>query len=182
MTPGEQLSASWFQSVTFRTAGFNTVDMGALQPGTKFFGIMLMFVGASPGSTGGGIKTVAFALSILAVITLLKGREQIELRGRAIPESIVKRALMIVALGIVCVLTTTLLIVVIEDRPELFLDHLFEATCRLRHRRGFFHQYGRTGNTFAIGDYTHHVRRQSRPTDVSRWPGGTGWRRPLFLS
>ncbi len=128
MSPGEKVSACWFQSVTFRTAGFNTVDMGALQPGTKFFSVMLMFVGASPGSTGGGIKTISFALSILAVVSLLKGRDRIELRGRMIPDSIVKRALMIVALGIVCVLTTTLLIVVIESEQSLFLDHLFEAT------------------------------------------------------
>jgi len=128
LTVGEQASASWFQSVTFRTAGFNTVDMAALQPGTKFFAIMLMFVGASPGSTGGGIKTVAFAVSMLAIVSLLKGRDEIELRGRTIPQPIVKRALMVVAMGIVCVLTTTLLIVVIESQPELFLDHLFEAT------------------------------------------------------
>ena len=128
LSTGEQASASWFQSVTFRTAGFNTVNLGELQPGTKFFAIMLMFVGASPGSTGGGIKTVAFAISILAVVSLLKGREQIELRGRTIPQSIVKLALMVVALGIVCVLTTTLLIVILENRPSLFLDHLFEAT------------------------------------------------------
>ena len=100
LTVGEQFSASWFQSVTFRTAGFNTVNLADLQPGTKFFGIMMMFVGASPGSTGGGIKTVAFALSILAVVSLLKGREQIELRGRTIPQPIVKRSLMIVAMGI----------------------------------------------------------------------------------
>ncbi|QDT50805.1 Ktr system potassium uptake protein B [Symmachiella dynata] len=128
LTVAEQASASWFQSVTFRTAGFNTVDLADLQPGTKFFGIMMMFVGASPGSTGGGIKTVSFALSILAVVALLRGREQIELRGRTIPQSIVKRSLMIVAMGIFCVLTTTLLIVVIENQPEYFLDHLFEAT------------------------------------------------------
>lgn len=128
LSPGEQLSASWFQSVTFRTAGFNTVNLAELQPGTKFFGIMLMFVGASPGSTGGGIKTVSFALSILAVVSLLRGRDEIELRGRSIPQAIVKRALMIVAMGIFCVLVTTLLIVVIEDKPDFFLDHLFEAT------------------------------------------------------
>ncbi len=128
LSVGEQISASWFQSVTFRTAGFNTVNLAELEPGTKFFGIMMMFVGASPGSTGGGIKTVSFALSIMAVVSLLRGREQIELRGRTVPQPIVKRALMIVALGIFCVLTTTLLIVVIEGRPEFFLDHLFEAT------------------------------------------------------
>jgi len=128
LSPGEQISASWFQSVTFRTAGFNSVDLSQLQPGTKFFAVMMMFVGASPGSTGGGIKTVAFALCILAVAALLRGRAEVELRGRTIPESTIKRGLMIVAMGIFCVLTTTLLIVVIESRPELFLDHLFEAT------------------------------------------------------
>ena len=67
----DRLSAAWFQSVSFRTAGFNTVDHGELQPATKLFAIGLMFIGASPGSTGGGVKTVCFALVFLSLLSVL---------------------------------------------------------------------------------------------------------------
>lgn len=119
---------AWFQSVTFRTAGFNTVDHGALQPATKLFAVLLMFIGASPGSTGGGIKTVCFAVTVLALASILRGRPQVEIAGRTIPQELVNRALAIFCLGVVVLMTTTLLLVLFENEPSLFLDHLYEAT------------------------------------------------------
>ncbi|HZN33883.1 MAG TPA: potassium transporter TrkG [Pirellulaceae bacterium] len=128
---GERLAASWFQSVTFRTAGFNTVDFTRLAPGTRLIGIVLMFIGASPGSTGGGIKTVVFALLVLVSAATIRGRERVEFAGRTIPDGILKRAAVVAGLAAASLLTSTLLIVIFEQRPELFLDHLFEAASAL---------------------------------------------------
>ncbi|MCH8829514.1 MAG: potassium-transporting ATPase subunit KdpA [Planctomycetes bacterium] len=119
---------AWFQSVTFRTAGFNTVDHGQLQPATKLFAILLMFIGASPGSTGGGVKTVCFAITMLALLSILRGRRRVEILGRTIPEDLVNRSLTIISLGGIVVMTATMLLVIFENEPALFLDHLFEAT------------------------------------------------------
>lgn len=127
---GADLSVAdaWFQSVTFRTAGFNTVDLGGLQPSSKLIAILLMFIGASPGSTGGGVKTVVFAVSLLGVSALLNGRPYLECRGRMIPSELLNRAVGILLLAGTTVIVATLLICLFEQHPERFLDHLFEAT------------------------------------------------------
>jgi trk system potassium uptake protein TrkH len=130
-TLGERLADAWFQSVSFRTAGFNTVDFTRLAPATRLVGIVLMFIGASPGSTGGGIKTVVFALLVLVSAATIRGRPRVELAGRTIPDEYVKRAAAVIALALAGLLTSTLLIVMFEQRPELFLDHLFEAASAL---------------------------------------------------
>ena len=122
------LADAWFQSVTFRTAGFNTVDLGELVPSTKLLSIMLMFIGASPGSTGGGVKTVAFALAFLGLLSVLRGRGHIECFGRRIPDALIHRALAVMFLSLLLIMLTTLLLLQYEDRPEFFLDYMFEAT------------------------------------------------------
>tara|TARA_R110002111_G_scaffold177322_1_gene243379 strand:+ start:10393 stop:12216 length:1824 start_codon:yes stop_codon:yes gene_type:complete len=124
----ESFSSAWFQSVTFRTAGFNTVDLGEYQPQSKLFAILLMFIGASPGSTGGGVKTVVIALALLSVWALLKGRDRVEIMGRTIPSTLIHRSLTIISLGILALMSSTLLVVLFENRQEAFLDHLFETT------------------------------------------------------
>jgi trk system potassium uptake protein TrkH len=124
----ERAGDAWFQSVTCRTAGFNTVDFGAMRPGTKLVAIALMFIGASPGSTGGGIKTVVFALTVLATIGLVRGRERLDVAGRTVPPGYIQRAAAVLLLGLTVVLTATLLLVMLENEPAKFLDHAFEAT------------------------------------------------------
>ena len=124
----ESFSSAWFQSVTFRTAGFNTVDLGEYQPQSKLFAVLLMFIGASPGSTGGGVKTVVIALALLSVWALLKGRDRVEIMGRTIPNTLIHRSLTIISLGILALMSSTLLVVLFENRQEAFLDHLFETT------------------------------------------------------
>lgn len=119
---------AWFQSVTCRTAGFNSVDIDALRPSTKLVAIALMFIGASPGSTGGGVKTVVFALTVLATVSLVQGKERLDVAGRTISPGSVQRAVAVLLLGLAVVLTATLLIVIFENRPTRFLDHAFEAT------------------------------------------------------
>ncbi|MCA9115961.1 MAG: potassium-transporting ATPase subunit KdpA, partial [Planctomycetaceae bacterium] len=122
-----RIADAWFQSVTFRTAGFNTVDHGALQPSTRLLAILLMFIGASPGSTGGGVKTIAMAVAVLAVFSVLRGRERLEICGRSIPNEQVSRALTIIFLGMLVTMGTTMLLVVFENQPDQFLNQLYEA-------------------------------------------------------
>jgi trk system potassium uptake protein TrkH len=94
----EQLAAAFFQSVTARTAGFNTVDTGLLRPATLLFMIVLMFIGASPGSTGGGIKTTTFFLVIQSIRASLREQGEVVVLRRQIPHELVSKALAITGL------------------------------------------------------------------------------------
>ncbi|GGD74898.1 K+ transporter Trk [Paenibacillus nasutitermitis] len=121
-----KILASFFQSVTPRTAGANTLDMSSLRQATQFFTIILMFIGASPGSTGGGIKTTTFATLVVAVIAMIRGREDIVLfRFRLARERIFK-ALTITLMSLVLVIVVTMVLSTIEDMA--FLKVLFETT------------------------------------------------------
>jgi len=124
----ERINEAWFQSVTFRTAGFNTVDHGEMQTATKLHSIVLMFVGASPGSTGGGVKTAVIGLAVLALLSTLRGRQDVEFLGRKIPDEQVKVALTIIVLGMLAVMTTTILLLLFEPNNRDFINILFEAT------------------------------------------------------
>ena len=81
-----------------------------------------------PWIDGGGVKTVCFAITVLALISILRGRERVEVAGRTIPQELVNRALAIFCLGVVVVMTVTLLLVLFENQPALFIDHLYEST------------------------------------------------------
>jgi trk system potassium uptake protein TrkH len=96
---GERLLAAWFLSVTPRTAGFNTIDYGELSSETLFFTIFLMFVGASPGSTGGGIKTTTFGLLVALVVARWHGRGRASVFHRTIPHAVMDRALLLAMLA-----------------------------------------------------------------------------------
>lgn len=89
---GEQLLISFFHSTVSRTAGFNSVDIGALRLPTITILIALMAVGASPGSTGGGIKTVGIAVLFAMLVAMLRNRENVELHRRTLPRTIVNQA------------------------------------------------------------------------------------------
>jgi trk system potassium uptake protein TrkH len=121
----DKLLASYFQSVTARTAGFNTVQIDSLKPASKLLLIALMFVGASPGSTGGGIKTVTFALVILGILSILKGKKQIRVFRRAVPLEIFEKAIVIFVLSIGWILIATMLLLLSEGGE--FLKILFEV-------------------------------------------------------
>lgn len=123
---GGKLWASLFQSITPRTAGFNTVDISALKEVTLFITIMLMFIGASPGSTGGGIKTSTFAVLILAVVNMIRGRDNLEIFRSTIGKKIVYKAVTIVVVSAFIIATgTALLLITQKDR---LVNLLFEAT------------------------------------------------------
>lgn len=91
--------AAFFQSVTLRTAGFNSINQANLLSGSKLISVMLMFIGAGSGSTGGGIKVTTFALLLAAVGSDIRGRNQIVIRNHQIPRVAVQRAIAIFFLG-----------------------------------------------------------------------------------
>lgn len=122
---GEKLLASYFQAVTPRTAGFNTLNIGDLRPVTLLFMIVLMFIGASPGSTGGGIKTSTFATIAAAVWSIIKGKMDIEIFGRRLPRGTVLKAMAVAAVSMLLIITVTGILLVTE-KAELELV-LFEV-------------------------------------------------------
>jgi len=121
----EKLLASLFQSVTCRTAGFNTVDTADLRDVTLFICMILMFIGASPASTGGGIKTTTFTVLLLSVRCLLRSRDEVELFGRTIPHQTVYKAVAIVLFSLTFLVVFTVLLLATETGR--FADILFEA-------------------------------------------------------
>jgi trk system potassium uptake protein TrkH len=108
----DRVVAAFFQSVTTRTAGFNTVDFGLMQPATLFFACFLMFIGASPGSTGGGVKTTTLATLVATLRAELTRAPGPELSGRALGTGTVRKAVAvtIMSVAIVSVLLFVLLL------------------------------------------------------------------------
>ncbi len=125
---GGKLLNAFFQSVTMRTAGFNSVDLKAMGDGSKLFSCLLMLIGASPASTGGGIKTTTVAAVLLLVISVIKGEQDINVSGRHLALDITRRALAITAIAVTMMLTGTLLISLIEDGRFSLADILFETS------------------------------------------------------
>lgn len=121
---GQKIMAGLFQSITTRTAGFNTVEIGALSTSTTIVFITLMIIGASPASTGGGIKTTTIAVLILTVIATIRGDRHVEFAKRTIPKSTIYTAMTAFTLFAICLFVFTLLLTITEDLP--FLDLLFE--------------------------------------------------------
>jgi trk system potassium uptake protein TrkH len=95
MTPAEGLLGAFFQSVTARTAGFNTLPIGMLKNSSCFLLMILMFIGAAPGSCGGGIKVSTLGILFLMVTTRLSGREESHVFHRSIPRETIAKALAI---------------------------------------------------------------------------------------
>lgn len=124
----EKLLNSMFQSVSSRTAGFNTVDIGSLKGITKMFMIILMFIGASPGSTGGGIKTTTFAVLIMTVLSVVLGREETVVFKRRVDKAIVYKALAIAFFSITLVLVATSIIYFTSAETTDGMNALFEST------------------------------------------------------
>jgi trk system potassium uptake protein TrkH len=121
----QALLVSLFQSISTRTAGFNSCDIGALQPATLFIMIILMFIGACPGGTGGGIKTTTVAVLWAMIRAGFNRREEVELYRRTIPIEMVQRAVMVLCSSLLLVCGATILLAVFEQKD--FLDVLFET-------------------------------------------------------
>jgi len=123
---GNRLLAAWFQSVTTRTAGFNTIDIGQMTTAGLFLTIAFMFIGASPGGTGGGMKTTTLRILTSCTKAILQGKEQVLLYERKIPVTLILKAIGVVVGSVATVMISTILIALAE--PELdFIKILFEA-------------------------------------------------------
>lgn len=121
-----KILASLFHSVSPRTAGFNTLDMTAMTPPTKFMTIILMFIGGSPGSTAGGIKTATAAILGLTIIAVIRGKEDPEIFERHLPKYLVYRALAVVMISLTIVVFVTMVLSITESAD--FMTLLFETT------------------------------------------------------
>ena len=122
---GEKILSAMFLSVTPRTAGFNTLPTDALHSSSLFFIIILMFIGASPGSTGGGIKTTTFGVMIITMWNKIIGKKDIEIYNRRIDEEDVLKAMAITLLAMALVVLITIILTITESKP--FIDILFET-------------------------------------------------------
>ncbi len=114
MSVGGKILTALFQSVTPRTAGFETVSQAALTPVSYMLTIILMFIGASPSSTGGGVKTTTLAVLLLTGIRTLQGERDVNLGRTKINPNSIKRAITIIMLAILIIMVNTILILIFE--------------------------------------------------------------------
>ncbi|PIP67899.1 MAG: Trk family potassium uptake protein [Candidatus Omnitrophica bacterium CG_4_9_14_0_2_um_filter_42_8] len=128
----DKLLISFFQAVAPRTAGFNTVAIGNLASPTLFFMMILMFIGASSGSTGGGIKTNTLAVLIGGAWSMVKNKDNVSLFKRTVPKVIFRKCVMIAGLAGAWLVVFTMLLSFVEAgkeaMPNYFLRILFEVT------------------------------------------------------
>lgn len=124
-----------FQSVTLRTAGFDSIGQAGLTQATKLISSVLMFIGASPASTGGGIKTTTFAVILFLLVSDIRARDDVVFAKKRIPRDIVSRALAIFFSSFIFLIISTVVMTVFEgangENPARFLDLLFEAASAL---------------------------------------------------
>lgn len=121
-----RLLAAWFQSVTPRTAGFNTIDIGKMTTAGLFITIALMFIGGSPGGTAGGIKTTTLRVLTSCTKAILQGKEEVTLYEREVPLSLILKAVGVAVGSVTTVIVMTILISLFD--PELpFIQILFDT-------------------------------------------------------
>src|SRR5690625_3582444 len=110
----ETLFYALFQSVTTRSAGLSTMDVGLLSESNQLFMSFLMFIGASPSSAGGGIRTTTFALVIIFLITYARGGKRIKLFNREIYDEDLMKAVTVTIMALILVFTTLIIVSIIE--------------------------------------------------------------------
>ncbi len=126
MSFGNKLMAAWFQSVSPRTAGFNTIDIGKMTETGLFLTIAFMFLGASPGGTGGGIKTTTVRVLTSCTRSILQGKEEVELYQRQVPISLILKAVGVL-IGSASAVTISTIIISLSDPNFEFIQILFEV-------------------------------------------------------
>ncbi len=124
-SPAARLLASWFQGVTTRTAGFNTVDIGALEDSTTTLFIALMFIGAGPTSTGGGIKVTTVMVMLIATVAFFRRETELHAFGRAISLDQVLKVMAVTAISVFVVFTGVFLLTLTHQGD--FIDIAFEV-------------------------------------------------------
>ncbi|MBQ4101207.1 MAG: Trk family potassium uptake protein, partial [Oscillospiraceae bacterium] len=118
---------SLFHSVSLRTAGFNTIPLESLTEVTKFLSVILMFIGAAPGSTGGGIKVTTIVVLLMTVVCTMRGRDDTIIMKRRVDKRVVYKALSIITIGFaIVIITTGAVLFTVSGANET--DALFEST------------------------------------------------------
>ena len=123
----DQIFQSWFTSVSCRTAGFNTFDLSQAEQISQLVMIILMFIGASPLSTGGGIKSTTFFVILLSMWAVFRGREEIVIFGRKISKNLRDQAFAIFTMGTIWVVTAGMILSVIDGEVHELEEVVFET-------------------------------------------------------
>ncbi|MFB0509938.1 MAG: potassium transporter TrkG, partial [bacterium] len=123
----QKLSIAYFHAVTPRTAGFSTINIGILSTAAKLLLVFFMFIGASPGGTGGGIKTTTFSLLVLEMKNLMRGRGEVLVFNRKVRDEQANRAFLVFILSLSWLLTALFLLLILNNEGD-FLPTLFELT------------------------------------------------------
>lgn len=118
--------AALFESVTLRTAGFETIPQGAMTSQTHAVGILLMLIGGSPGSTAGGIKTVTLAVLVLTARSAMKGQREVTVFGRTLGTRNIVNAVTMLIIGVTLIFAGAIVLLTFDNAP--FSASLFEAT------------------------------------------------------
>ncbi len=125
----QKLLNGFFQSVTLRTAGYSTFNQAAMTDSTKLIGIILMFIGASPASTGGGVKTTTIGILFLTVISVVQASDSVVVFRKQIPFNVIRRALAIVLISLFIVIVSACALSLTErDAGVKMIDLLYEST------------------------------------------------------
>ncbi len=129
MTIFDKFMNGLFQSVTFRTAGYATINQATLTDSSKLIGIILMFIGASPASTGGGVKTTTLGVLLLLVVSVVRANDSVVVFGKQIASNVFKRALAIVLISMLIIIICAISMSLAErNSHQKMIDLLFEAT------------------------------------------------------
>lgn len=183
----EKILSSYFASVSPRTAGFNTLDYSAMRLETLFLTIILMFIGASPGSTGGGIKTTVFAIILVSLASIIRNMRDTVIFKRRIPIETVSKAHLLVMLALIFVIIMSLVIIRLEDTT--YMKAMFEVTSAfgtvglsigdggVRSLSAIFSPVGKLLISFAmfagrLGPLTLAIALVSRKEEMFRYPEG----------
>jgi len=126
LSAAEKVNASVFQSVTSRTAGYNSIPIGEMREMSLVTTILLMFIGAAPGSTGGGIKVTTFGILLIAIFSNIRGNDETIVLKRNVPQMVVNKALAITGLAMLVIFIMTSILSGVENIP--FVQALFEVT------------------------------------------------------
>ncbi|WP_307826940.1 TrkH family potassium uptake protein [Streptomyces pactum] len=122
---GDKLLNGFFAAAMTRTAGFNSIDIGALEPATLLFSCVLMFIGGGSAGTAGGIKITTFAVLAAAIVAEVRGERDSVILGRRLSSQVLRQALTVALLGVGLVMSATMVLLTVTD--EMFEAVLFEA-------------------------------------------------------
>lgn len=124
MEVGERILSALFQSVTLRTAGFNTIDQSALSPAGSILSMILMLIGGSPASTAGGVKTVTLAVVLISALAVMRNRREVEVFKKQLPWAVIRQAFAVLIIYIIVTFAAVILLCLTETAGmrELFYE------------------------------------------------------------